>query len=280
MIKRYQINKIIFLITFLLSSQINAQNTGNNNAFGKAKEIVTGILQKNKNANIENQNSELQQKRLEDITNSKIPDLPSGQKDLETDPEKEKIKKPSLSEVFNSIIKDKKNEESIMYSDKEVQNIRSAYESFKNNTPIEEEIIEEEVEEVEVEENKKSHIYLGSILYRSNDSWLIWINDDKISNLTNKLENELYVKSIGKNKADIVWTMSISKWRILTDSDSEEIVPSNENNQVEINFTLSFNQTYVLNGNKVVEGRAGLSIIEKSKDEARSIINSTKDSVN
>ena len=67
--------------------------------------------------------------------------------------------------------------------------------------------------------------------------------------------NEIYIKSINANNVDIVWTMSITKWKILTEQKSDNRAPIGANNQVELNFNLSFNQTYILVGQRIIEGR-------------------------
>ena len=224
----------------------------------------------------QNTSEEVIQQELETITDNPTSTTENAEEEIK----EEKDDKSGLTKIFDKIINNSTSRKSIMYSEEENQNIRDALKAFKSGVPLEEEIIEEvEDEEEKVEENRRSHIYLSSILYQSKNNWTVWINDEKISNKNNNPKNELYIASINKNSVQITWTMSVSKWQILTNSDSDVGAPINENNQVEIKFTLSFNQTYVLNGNKIVEGRAGLSFIEKTKDKAQSIINSIEDSV-
>jgi predicted nucleic acid-binding Zn ribbon protein len=77
-------------------------------------------------------------------------------------------------------------------------------------------------------------------------------------------ENELYFKSVSQDRATIIWRLSISKWKILSGKKSEEYAPKiNENNQVEVEFTLKPNQTFILSSNKVADGRAVDSINRK-----------------
>lgn len=156
------------------------------------------------------------------------------------------------------------NDFSLMYDKDQERKIMEAFEASKNKVPFTEvgqtEIAEEDLQQSGV----ISSVYLGSILYRSKDDWTVWINDQKISSRDNNKENELYIKKIDAEKAEISWTMSISKWKILTGNRFTENAPLNANNQVEFNFILSFNQTYILNTNEVVEGKISPSTAENS----------------
>ncbi len=175
-----------------------------------------------------------------------------------------------LSKIVNSISgSNKKDVSSLMYSDDEISKIQDALDAFKYGTPLPSETKAGNNDMVTTnapEENAKSYIYLGSILYHSPDNWSVWINDQKISAQDNKPSNNLYIKSLDKDRASIVWTMSISKWKIITNSNSEEKAPINQNNQVEFDFILSFNQTYMLNNNQIVEGRVSSLSKESFKE--------------
>lgn len=169
-----------------------------------------------------------------------------------------------ISQIINSVTTRKNS--SIMYLDTEIDKVKKAFDAFENNRPFQIDSptetpngIIDPPETETYEDNAKSYIYLGSILYKSPSNWSIWINDQILSSKDNEVSNELYIKSISKEKAEISWTMSISKWKILTNTKTSEGAPINTNNQVEFNFILSFNQTYILNGNKIVEGRASPS---------------------
>ncbi|MCE3255866.1 MAG: hypothetical protein K0R25_1360 [Rickettsiaceae bacterium] len=146
---------------------------------------------------------------------------------------------------------------SLMYTDEQLSRIQEAIDSYKNNTPLKKSLTEGEENKSggEAEKRPVSYVYLGLILYKAPNNWSIWINDQKISYKDNKVGNEFYVKSINQNKVDIVWTMSISRWRIIANKKSSEGAPVNQNNEVEINFSLSFNQGYLIDTNTIVEGR-------------------------
>ena len=167
---------------------------------------------------------------------------------------------------------------SIMYDEEQFSNLEKAIEALRNNqsfVPEGEEISkqtaedakkqEEEIKKLEgTEENVKSYVFLSSIMYFSEKQWSLWINDKKFLATANSNENELYFKNVSQDKVNIVWRLSISKWKILSAKKSEEYAPKiNENNQVEVEFSLKPNQTFILGSNKVVDGRAVDSINRK-----------------
>ncbi len=107
-----------------------------------------------------------------------------------------------------------------------------------------------------LELNERSKIYLGSIFYFSPRNWAIWLNKDKVTHDENNRKNEFYVEKINGRQASILWTLSLSKWRILSGKSQNETTQySNDNNQVLVRFTLRPNQTYVLKFDKVFEGK-------------------------
>lgn len=180
---------------------------------------------------------------------------------------------------------------SLMFDKEENNNINRAIDSLKNNQtfipegledqtqnddPDKEKKQEAEAQEAVLEEqrknqaNEKSYIYLASILYSSGKKWIVWINEQKITNESNSRDNELHISNVKSDRAKIVWKMSVSKWKILSGKNSEEFAPKiNENNQVEIEFELKPNQTFVLSTNSVFEGKASTSYIKKKDDDRR-----------
>jgi hypothetical protein len=167
---------------------------------------------------------------------------------------------------------------SIMYDEEQFTNIEKAIEALRNNqsfTPEGEEANKQNAEDAKKqaedikkleggEENVKSYVFLSSIMYFSEKQWSLWINDKKFLANSNSNENELYFKNVTEDKITIVWRLSISKWKILSGKKSEEYAPKiNENNQVEVEFSLKPNQTFILGSNKVVDGRAVDSINRK-----------------
>jgi hypothetical protein len=156
-----------------------------------------------------------------------------------------------------------KKPKSLMFNDEELGGISLAIDSFKSGKEYvpdgenSDAKASDEKEETKPEnDNEKSYIYLGSIIFSSDKNWTVWINKQKIARETNKLGEELYIKSVTKDSAKVLWTLSISKWKILSGKKSEEFAPKiNDNNQVEVEFSLSPNQTYILSSNMIMEGR-------------------------
>ncbi len=159
---------------------------------------------------------------------------------------------------------------SLMFDDEQTSDINRAADSFLNNQSYTPEVAEgqsaenqKDLEdakaksEEEEARNEKSYLYLASILYLSPKNWSVWIGDQKITAQTNDKNRELYVKSISKDKAKILWKLSLSKWKIITGKRSDEKLPkANEANQIENLFEIRPNQTFMLNENKVMEGKA------------------------
>ncbi|MFT6106536.1 MAG: hypothetical protein ACJA0S_000777 [Rickettsiales bacterium] len=223
MIKFKIVFQTIFLLTYIFSKHSIAQDRSDN------------LPQEAPNASITSQIKKGVQSTIEKIF-----------------PKKEGGGQSNKSQKNNSLI----------YGKEELQKIKNAVEAFKNQVPLVSEPQIGVVAEIKdpVKDDSTSYVYLGSILYKSNREWSVWINDKKISSLNNYANNDIYVTSINKNKVEIIWTMTLSKWKILTNSGSEEGAPMNDKNQVEYNFILSFNQSYLLNENKVIEGRVGSSL--------------------
>lgn len=174
--------------------------------------------------------------------------------------------KKAIDEIFlSSKIK------SLMFDDEQYSNIENAIEAMRNNQAFVPQGVEltkqsdeeakrqaEELKNTEAsEENAKSYIYLSSIMFFSPQSWSLWINETKYMASSNKEDNELFFKDLSQDKVTVVWKLSISKWKILSGKKSEEYAPKiNSANQVEVEFSLKPNQTFILSSNKVVDGKA------------------------
>ncbi len=156
----------------------------------------------------------------------------------------------ALSRIVSSLVK-KNDNLSLMFDASEIIEIEQALYASKNKQPLH---IDTEGETI-TGSGANSCIYLESILYNSPDNWAVWINGQKISDNNNKIDNEIYIKSINPSNVDIVWAMSIRKWKILSNQKTGSDAPISSNNLVELDFNLSFNQTYVLAGKKIIEGR-------------------------
>ncbi len=204
----------------------------------------------------------------ENINNSNIINNPSNEinKKIETASNKTPISASYIKKSIEDLFSNTKIQ-SLMFSDTDISNIDKAIEAFQNNQIFEldggeenqEKSITEEEKKLE-QENVKAYIFLSSILYFGNDSWSLWINDKKYTAKNNKLDSELYFKSVEKDRVNIIWKLSVSKWKILSGLRSESLAPKiNSNNQVEIDFVLQPNQTFILNSNKVVNGKASVN---------------------
>ena len=117
-----------------------------------------------------------------------------------------------------------------------------------------------------LETNEKSYIHLGSIIYLSAKNWVTWINNQKITNRNNNPENEIYVESVQRDQVNLLWQISVTKWKILMGYNSNQILPDlNKNNEIEIRFSLRPNQTFSLSDDKVIEGQFTNSFKSVSK---------------
>lgn len=155
--------------------------------------------------------------------------------------------------------------ESLMINQDEKQGLNLAIESYKTGEAFlfddyEQEAVTEDkaidiASNVE-EENRNAFLHLATIIYQSKDNWTIWINDQRISASNNSDLNEIYVQDISNDYVDILWKLSLSKWKILSRNNSDDLAPNiNELNQVEIKFSLKPNQTFALRNEEIIEGR-------------------------
>lgn len=174
---------------------------------------------------------------------------------------------------------------SLMFDDEESNSIDRAIESLKNNqvySPEDQEQAQEdeaskakaELEKIQKEqesqENEKSYIYLASLMYFNSKDWVVWINEQKITSKNNGKEKELFVESVQKDQIKILWKLSVSKWKIISGKNSEDSVPkTNDNNQIEVRFSLKPNQTFILSTNAIVEGKALIAVMKKREDEKK-----------
>ena len=166
---------------------------------------------------------------------------------------------------------------SLMCDDEELSDVDRAIESFKNdqtfvpgqdpNSADAKKEKDKKAKDLEAEdENEKSYIYLASIIYYSPKDWAVWINNQKITSETNKNSKELFVKEIYSDHAKILWSLSISKWKILAGKKSDDAAPKlNAKNNVEIEFNLKPNQTFILGSGHVVEGRAVVNLVKEKE---------------
>lgn len=228
------------------------------------------------------------------LTEKSLPDksVAVSEQDKKSNPKQELLNSSLTNQISNdnliaNILLSRK-ATSLMFDDEESDHIERAINSLKGNeiyvpegqedetgdknlTPEEKKKAEEEKKRAEEnEESEKSYIYLASIIYFTPKDWAVWINQQKITHESNKADKELYVKSIQKDRVKVLWKISLSKWKILSNFKPENEIPKvNANNQVEIEFELKQNQTFMLNSNTVVEGKAAVALMRKREAERR-----------
>jgi hypothetical protein len=114
--------------------------------------------------------------------------------------------------------------------------------------------------------NGNIYIYLNSIMYVSEDSWSIWINGVKITNLNND-NKEISVKIISPSSIKLAWTFDSEQWGIINPNN---LIPKSNyninNNMITLVFYLSPNQTYIPATNQITEGKPE-EIVTKSNTE-------------
>ncbi len=174
---------------------------------------------------------------------------------------------------------------SLMFDDRENDNIERAIDSFKNNqsyTPdgnedgdpnnanSQQKKAEEEEAKAKKEQddfNAKSYIYLASIMYSTSQDWVVWINDKKITSETNKKSKELFLDSVSKDRVSIMWNVSPSKMKVLLGAKADSLnLKTNSDGQIEVKFALQPNQTFMLGSNTVVEGKLVTNMIKQKSD--------------
>ena len=273
---------------------------------GAIKENITNNQTNNKDPKANDTNTAttkiLEDPKITDIkaTTTKIP-TNNEQKSEQKPEEKIELIKNSKDKEIKELA-DKKYD-SLMLTEVELKNIKKANEAANNGQPFvaeaEEEVKikdpkgeqdklkekkkKEQEEKLKKEEdeqgNEKSYIYLASIIYFNQKDWVIWINDQKITPQTNQRNKELYIKKVYANQIDVVWKLSITKWKIISGKKSETIAPKiNKDNQIEVSFSLKPNQTFMLSNNSVVEGKAVINLIKKKEKQnsINSILNEMK----
>ncbi len=235
-------------------------------------------------AHAQENNSETPQEPVVTINDEK-PSEPTAPETETSDYKESSLIKEARDGLADTLLgKDKP--KSLMFDDQEYENLQGAIESLKNNEiyvpdgsdageilteegrkKAEEEEKLRKAKELENQESEKSYIYLASIIYFNSKDWIVWINDKKITSKTNDSKKELYVKSISKDKVNILWKLSLSKWKIISGKKEEFAPRTNSENQIEIQFDLRPNQTFILSSNKIAEGKALINL-QKKKEES------------
>lgn len=274
-LKIYKIVAFIFTFSTCTSSIIClAQNLEEKN------ELIKELDEAISPTNIEELVSNPSQGKLDDLASKTS--KASTQID---DKEKALLNKNATENILNRIgsgiaaINSTDKSPSLMLEADEYNNVNRAIESLKTNqvfTPdspdsligssnqnsndekkrLQQEEEARKLEEKRLKESAKAFIYLSSILYFSPDNWVVWVNDQKITSKTNSPNKEFYLTKVNSSEVGIFWTLSMSKWKIISGKANESLAPKvNEKNQVEIEFSLKQNQTFILSQDSIIEGR-------------------------
>ncbi len=102
-------------------------------------------------------------------------------------------------------------------------------------------------------------IYLNSIMYISKNAWSIWINNNKITNLTNN-NNDINVIDISPLYVTIAWKITPLQWESINANNKfSEDKYKIYDNYVELFIKLSPNQTYLPSKNQIIEGMPNIN---------------------
>ncbi len=176
----------------------------------------------------------------------------------------------SKNDLVNTLLGNKTT--SLMFDDQDLGSINKAIDALKNKKTLslnEKDPAEQEIEQAQEDaRNGKYNIHLKSIMYFNQSSWVIWISDKKITSQSNNKKNSLYIESVARNSVRFFLKISISKWKIIAGDNAEKFnFKTNGKNEVEIHFELKPNQTFVVGKNKIIEGKVGLTILDKNKKD-------------
>jgi len=270
-----QMKKALFAallpLCFVISLEVYAQNPNKSSGVFIQKDIVEKPVSTNSTKDIKNE--------IDDL-NKEIDGFSRVSQKVDSE-----LKK--IDDAISSLLLGKTSATSLMFDNIEIENIDRAVFALKNGelftsddynagsktqlSDAEKSRMEQDKRERErAENNKKSYIYLASIMYFSQDEWTIWINDAKITSKNNSPNNEFFIKKIKADEAQILWTLSVSKWRVLSGKNPEVTPPNlNSRNLVEIEFSLKPNQTFVLKMNFVTEGKNVSYAVAKKEEQIR-----------
>ena len=126
-----------------------------------------------------------------------------------------------------------------------------------------------------VGENNISNVYLKSIMFISKNFWSVWLNDYKISNITNSAKDlEFQILNINREEVEVLWTVSSTKWEFVNKKKaiSPNSYSKNKYGNIEMILKLKPNQTFVGNSDQIIEGKFSVSKVkEKEKVEVLNV---------
>lgn len=168
---------------------------------------------------------------------------------------------------------------SIMYSDDEMEKLRTVLNAYELEGKVPEdpetaekgdfldELTQDVEPDVQAAEQALPVFYLGSIVYRGPEEWSVWVNGERISNVENI--QSLRVNTISRERAEFMWklenvaqgeairrSMEANKNTAVTDhrEAEEEDYDLNVEEGV-LRFSLRPNQTFLVKEMKIIEGR-------------------------
>lgn len=212
-------------------------------------------------SNINNNDNELQ-KNDEKIVNSS--DNKKDNKNVDTKKADESGKKDSQKSDDLTIKKVNRIYASLMFTEENIKDIFKALPTSSIGIP--DQFINSpfannsgnggnnQVEENSVFGDTSFSVYLNSIMYISPTNWAVWMNGNKITNLTNG-SSDILVVAVSPLYVTFVWNITSTQWDVINE---KKLIPETkykqENGLVHLYFTLSPNQTYLPVLNKVLEG--------------------------
>lgn len=175
---------------------------------------------------------------------------------------------------------------SLLLSDSDIASIRSArtyYEQHlngKNNGIAEDDFLKNlekmsNMQETEPKTFTYPQFYLASIAYRSANDWVVWINDEKITQESGVSADGLRIVQIDSGKVTVEWKpQRMDKIADIASSGNDAVKVDFLNNKV--TFSLKANQTFTSYAMRVVEGKVPPMTVDISNSSPAAILDNAK----
>ncbi len=237
-------------------ADVDAEETNNEN-----NDVDNNIDNNADSSNTNNNNNKLQKNDEKNINGS---DNKKDNKNVDTKKTDENSKKDSQKSDNLTIKKVNRIYASLMFTEENIKDIFKALPTSSIGIP--DQFINSpfannsgnggnnQVEENSVFGDTSFSVYLNSIMYISPTNWAVWMNGNKITNLTNG-SSDISVVAVSPLYVTFVWNVTSTQWDVINE---KKLIPETkykqENGLVHLYFTLSPNQTYLPVLNKVLEG--------------------------
>lgn len=145
---------------------------------------------------------------------------------------------------------------SLMFTEENIQDIFKALPASSTGIPDQYSLGFNGDQNGENDINKTTNlsIYLNSVMYISDNAWSLWLNGNKITNMS-KNTGDIEVVKVTPLYVDFVWKVSDLQWQAIN---KNNLIPSSNykvnGDYVDLYFTLSPNQTYIPALNQILEG--------------------------